>query len=91
MAWTVTPMYQGPNWNTFFVTSDDAADVTVGIPHTLNKIPLFSSFVALNQEANEAGFFIAGATDAVLTLEKLPGVAAGAAVHLNIANLAHPH
>lgn len=90
MAWTVTPMYEGPNWNTYFVQAE-AADVTVDIPHGLKKTPLFSSFVPLNQEANQAGFFIAGADDVKLTLEKLPGVGAGAAIHLNIANLAHPH
>lgn len=91
MAWTVTPVYAGPNWETYTVEASAAPDSLVVIPHGLGRVPNVCILTPRNDAAAGATIHIEGVTDTQFEVHKAVGVGAGMIAEAHVSTLRHPH
>jgi hypothetical protein len=91
VSWTVTPTYVGPNWEIYRAVTDNPADTSVVVPHTLDEAPIVYLLTPHNLTAVEAQFWIDTVTPASVTLNKSAGLGLNADVCLHLSTLRHPH
>lgn len=91
MAYTVTPLYAGPNWESFRVEASAAGDGVVVIPHGLGRVPLLCIITPRNDAAAGAQIHIENVTDVSFEFHKAIGPGAGMIAEAHVSTLRHPH